>query len=304
MNEIQSWNANLQTLLPPETSSIPSNEWFSAKHVTDSDLLNQCLKYCSDLQLSNEEVNDLKKEDLFTIIDYTQWILYLNNTNCELNDNKSMDYSNIGKYNNISNILEINRESNGGKTKSDEIVTVKKKTVETDPVKLNHRQQQINIGKSTIEYNNYISTVPKYARKYDLRYSTHPVTPRIKDIYSTRGFNGQISKWRRSLHTWDNEPQQQQQQQVEEKKIVEQIPLNNNPQYSVLNTYNNNQLSNVLTSILDKLQNQYNNTNNNTNNNPTTEDEIMKSLGLPAQFGSANDNNNNSLFTESQKYKY
>ena len=77
----------------------------------------------------------------------------------------------------------------------------------TDKHKLTQRQKQIDMGKNTIGYQNYIKTVPRYARQ---RYNPiHPMTPDIYDATaSKRGFDGRVRAWRRRLHQWDIMPGQ------------------------------------------------------------------------------------------------
>ncbi|KAK5578013.1 hypothetical protein RB653_002963 [Dictyostelium firmibasis] len=66
---------------------------------------------------------------------------------------------------------------------------------ETDPKRLAARQRQIDIGKMTAGYKNYIVLVPKSKRK-----PTDPKTPNKNQVCSKRSWDGQIKKWRRQLH--------------------------------------------------------------------------------------------------------
>ncbi|KAM9965777.1 hypothetical protein ACTFIR_005951 [Dictyostelium discoideum] len=66
---------------------------------------------------------------------------------------------------------------------------------ETDPKRLAARQRQIDIGKMTAGYKNYIALVPKSKRK-----PTDPKTPNKNQVCSKRSWDGQIKKWRRQLH--------------------------------------------------------------------------------------------------------
>jgi len=66
--------------------------------------------------------------------------------------------------------------------------------------RLETRQRQIDIGKNTPGYQNYIRSVPKDQRKRG-----DPQTPHKHQICSKRSWDGQIRKWRRMLHTYDPE---------------------------------------------------------------------------------------------------
>jgi len=64
--------------------------------------------------------------------------------------------------------------------------------------RLETRQKQIDIGKNTIGYQNYLNTVPKLQRKRG-----EPQTPNKYQVCSKRSWDGQIRKWRRLLHKYD-----------------------------------------------------------------------------------------------------
>jgi histone RNA hairpin-binding protein len=65
---------------------------------------------------------------------------------------------------------------------------------------MKQRQKQIDIGKRTIGYSNYVKEVPRERRGRE-----HPNTPRITKLCSKRSWDGQVKKWRRQLHLWDPE---------------------------------------------------------------------------------------------------
>ena len=75
--------------------------------------------------------------------------------------------------------------------------------VETDPTKIQSRLKQIQFGKNTIGYDNYIAAVPK--KKRYLSGDKHPRTPDAYEMISKRGFDGKLKSWRRSLHRWDSQ---------------------------------------------------------------------------------------------------
>jgi len=69
---------------------------------------------------------------------------------------------------------------------------------ESDPRRLEQRQKQIDYGKNTAGYQAYTTAIPKNKRKRD-----NPKTPNKFQSCSKRSWDGQIRKWRRSLHLYD-----------------------------------------------------------------------------------------------------
>nr|CAI5851018.1 unnamed protein product [Callosobruchus analis] len=74
----------------------------------------------------------------------------------------------------------------------------KKREMESDPEVLSRRQKQIDYGKNTIGYDNYIKNIPK-----DKRTKEDPQTPNKYMKYSRRAWDGLIRKWRLQLHKYD-----------------------------------------------------------------------------------------------------
>jgi hypothetical protein len=70
---------------------------------------------------------------------------------------------------------------------------------EISPKRLESRQKQIDIGKNTPGYKNYVQVIKKEKRKY---YDPH--TPDKYQICSKRSWDGQIRVWRRLLHLYDS----------------------------------------------------------------------------------------------------
>ncbi|KAJ3363491.1 Oocyte-specific histone RNA stem-loop-binding protein 2 [Allomyces javanicus] len=67
--------------------------------------------------------------------------------------------------------------------------------------RLAQRQKQIDYGKNTIGYQNFTTTIPRHKRR-----RTDPHTPDKNQECSTRSWVGQLRRWRRQLHRWDQGP--------------------------------------------------------------------------------------------------
>lgn len=70
---------------------------------------------------------------------------------------------------------------------------------ERDPIILKRRQKQIDYGKNTLGYQNYVESIPKRTRGRE-----HPRTPRKGYKYSRRSWDQQIKLWRIKLHNFDS----------------------------------------------------------------------------------------------------
>ena len=68
--------------------------------------------------------------------------------------------------------------------------------------RLQRRQKQIDIGKMSEGYQNYMKKVPKEARiPNEIK---HPRTPDPRQSISKRAFEKQVRNWRNLLHLWDD----------------------------------------------------------------------------------------------------
>jgi len=106
------------------------------------------------------------------------------------------------------NVILINKEK-----KSEKVEPVKGEGDKENNVKVNkgprklspeerkqRRFHQIELGKDTEGYKNYISTIPKHNRR-----RKDPETPDWTDVTTgKRRFDGMVRNWRRRLHEYDD----------------------------------------------------------------------------------------------------
>lgn len=69
---------------------------------------------------------------------------------------------------------------------------------EKDLAILERRQKQVDYGKNTLGYENYLKQVPR-----DQRTKDHPKTPPKHIKYSRRAWDGVVKVWRKQLHCYD-----------------------------------------------------------------------------------------------------
>lgn len=75
--------------------------------------------------------------------------------------------------------------------------------IETDPQKLASRQKQIDIGMNTDGFRN-LSKICSTLTKKELENRYIPRVPNKFQVCSKRCFDGQLKKWRRMLHEYDD----------------------------------------------------------------------------------------------------
>ena len=130
-----------------------------------------------------------------------------NNTSSNNNSNSSTSNdtsNNITKKRNITIPFNENNPNTNAtippiqsKSSSSSVFSDK----ETDPQKIAGRLKQIQFGKNTKGYDNYIMSVPIQQRVNNPK--IHPRTPDPYLKQSKRAFDGRLRQWRRILHDWD-----------------------------------------------------------------------------------------------------
>ncbi|EKE41919.1 hypothetical protein ENUP19_0158G0043 [Entamoeba nuttalli] len=86
---------------------------------------------------------------------------------------------------------------------------------EEDPKKLDTRHKQVSYGKVTEGYANYVKFVP-----VSERIRGDPKTPDIHQSCSKRSWDGQVRKWRRALHAFDDIKTKEELDEVRKRLVV------------------------------------------------------------------------------------
>ena len=80
--------------------------------------------------------------------------------------------------------------------------TLQRRQVHNDKIELSKpisSKKQIDYGKVTVDYEEYLNAIPKSERKH-----FHPRTPDKFQKMSRRGFDSQIKTWKINIHNWQN----------------------------------------------------------------------------------------------------
>ena len=118
-----------------------------------------------------------------------------NNNNYRYNHHhKRMNHNNNNNNNNDRSIYYQNRN----KQKKNNMGNRKAREIEEDFHRITQRMRQIDIGKNTPEYKNYIATIPKNKRE-----SHHPRTPNPKYKMPNKHWKTAVNRWRKALHAFD-----------------------------------------------------------------------------------------------------
>eukprot|EP01084_Bolivina_argentea_P160333 279225_1 len=72
--------------------------------------------------------------------------------------------------------------------------------MEEDFHRITQRMRQVDIGKATPEYKNYISLIPKHKRQYN-----HPKTPNARRKMPNKWWKKAVNDWRKLLHQFDDD---------------------------------------------------------------------------------------------------
>lgn len=114
--------------------------------------------------------------------------------NRDVHDEMDQKKTKFGHISDEEGRLRTNSSSSGGSSNN----ASKHLDYETDQSILERRQKQIDYGKNTIGYGNYIAHVA-----IEERSKNHPKTPPKQFKYSRRAWDGLVRAWRIKLHCWD-----------------------------------------------------------------------------------------------------
>lgn len=115
---------------------------------------------------------------------------------CNRSEETSANWKRSKKDDFDHGVGRLRRESSSSGTSSH--TSRKQVEYETDEAVLARRQKQIDYGKNTLGYENYIKQVPKHSRTIE-----QPRTPQKQLKYSRRAWDGLVKIWRKKLHCYD-----------------------------------------------------------------------------------------------------
>jgi len=126
----------------------------------------------------------------------------LENSNVSMNHRDRKDFDSDSRRNNgrFRGEKRAHRDDsrNSSSSRSSRSSCGKPKEKEFDADVLARRQKQIDYGKNSVAYDNYVNKVPKDKRSFNL-----PRTPDKNLKYSRRQWDGLIKAWKLQIHSWN-----------------------------------------------------------------------------------------------------
>jgi len=124
----------------------------------------------------------------------------LENSNVSMNHRKDFDSDSRRNNGRFRGEKRAHRDDSqcSSSSRSSRSSCGKPKEKEFDADVLVRRQKQIDYGKNSVAYDNYVNKVPKDKRSFNL-----PRTPDKNVKYSRRQWDGLIKAWKLQIHSWN-----------------------------------------------------------------------------------------------------